>query len=114
MIRQLFISLFTALVLVNPFAVSHAAQAANLQTVVLDVPGMTCRFCPITVRKALQKVPGVVEARSDFDSKTATVTFDPARTTVQDLTTAVKNAGYEAIPRKTGTRDEGRGTGEKP
>ncbi len=114
MIRQLFISLFTALVLVNPFAVSHAAQAANLQTVVLDVPGMTCKFCPITVRKALQKVPGVVEARSDFDSKTATVTFDPAKTTVQDLTTAVKNAGYEAIPRKTGTRDEGQGAREKP
>ena len=114
MIRQLFISLFTTLVLLNPFAVTPAAQAANLQTVVLDVPGMTCKFCPITVRKALQKVPGVVEARSDFDSKTATVTFDPAKTTVQDLTTAVKNAGYEAIPKKTGTRDEGRGAREKP
>jgi len=106
MTRQLFVSLFTALVLLNPFAVSRAAEAANLQTVVLDVPGMTCKFCPITVRKALQKVPGVVEARSDFDSKTATVTFDPAKTTVQDLTTAVKNAGYEAIPRTTGVREK--------
>ena len=114
MIRQLFMTLFTALLLLNPFAVTRAAEAANLQTVVLDVPGMTCKFCPITVRKALQKVPGVVEARSDFDSKTATVTFDPAKTTVQDLTTAVKNAGYEAIPKKTGTRDEGRGAREKP
>ena len=113
MIRQPFISLFTALLLLNPFAVIPAAEA-NLQTVVLDVPGMTCNFCPVTVRKALQKVPGVVEARADFESKTATVTFDPAKTTVQDLTTAVKNAGYEAIPKKTGTSDEGRGAREKP
>jgi len=113
MIRQPFISLFTALLLLNPFTVIPAAEA-NLQTVVLDVPGMTCNFCPVTVRKALQKVPGVVEARADFESKTATVTFDPAKTTVQDLTTAVKNAGYEAVPRKTGTSDEGRGAREKP
>jgi len=29
------------------------------KTVTLDVPGMTCKFCPITIRKALKKVPGV-------------------------------------------------------
>ncbi len=85
------------LILFLPLA---AIQAAETQTVVLDVPGMTCRFCPITVRKALEKVPGVIEAKSDFPSKTATVTFDPARTSVPALVEAVKNAGYEAIPRQ--------------
>ena len=99
--------------MLNPFAVPRAAEAANLQPVVLDVPGMTCWFCPITVRKALQEVWGVVEARSGFDSKTTTVTFDPARTTVQDQTTAVKNAGHETNQGKTGTSGEGHGAREK-
>jgi len=101
MLQSLRSSFLALLFLFAPLA---TLQAAETRTVVLDVPGMTCRFCPITVRKALEKVPGVVKAESDFASKTATVIFDPQRTTVDDLTRAVKNAGYEAILRKD--RDE--------
>lgn len=71
-----------------------SAIAAQSKTVVLEVPGMTCKFCPITIRKALQKVPGVTEAKADFASKTATVTFDPDKTTIKALTEATANAGY--------------------
>ncbi|BAO44898.1 periplasmic mercuric ion binding protein [Thiolapillus brandeum] len=74
--------------------------AGEPKTVVLDVPGMTCKFCPITVRKALQKVPGVIEAKSDYASKTATVVYDPDKTEVSALTDATANAGYESHARK--------------
>jgi mercuric ion binding protein len=70
------------------------AVAVQSKTVTLDVPGMTCNFCPITIRKALEKVPGVIEAKADYETKTATVTFNPDKTTVEKLTTATKNAGY--------------------
>jgi mercuric ion binding protein len=70
-----------------------AAQAAT-QTVTLAVENMSCAACPITVRKALKKVPGVAQAKVDFDTKTATVTFDPAKTRVEDLTRATTEAGY--------------------
>ncbi len=83
----------------EPAAV-NAPNAANLKTVTLSVPGMTCAACPITVRKALEKVPGVVRAQADFDSKTATVRFDPARTDIKALIAAVKNAGYAATLKK--------------
>lgn len=73
---------------------SYQAIATQSKTVILDVPGMTCQFCPITIRKALEKVPGVLEAKADFKTKTATITFDPDKTTVESLTTATKNAGY--------------------
>lgn len=76
------------------------AQAAESQTVVLDVPGMTCKFCPITIRKALEKVPGVIEAKSDYESKSASVVFDPAQTDVAALTAATANAGYPSTPRQ--------------
>jgi periplasmic mercuric ion binding protein len=32
---------------------------ASPKTVTLNVSGMTCAACPITVKKALEKVPGV-------------------------------------------------------
>ena len=49
------------------------AVAASPQIAVLDVQNMTCNLCPITVKKSLEKVPGVAQARIDFEKKTATV-----------------------------------------
>ena len=71
-----------------------AAEAAATRTVTLAVENMTCAACPITVRKALEKVPGVTRAKVDLDAKTAMVTFDPAKTRVEDLTWATTEAGY--------------------
>lgn len=93
MIRKIIFPLLMTLAILN-LSIIPASQAAETKTVVLDVPGMTCKFCPITIKKALKKVDGVVEAKADYDSKTATVTFDPAKTTVEELTKATANAGY--------------------
>ena len=68
--------------------------AGNTQTIVLDVQNMTCEVCPITVRKALAKVPGVTEAKVDFEKKTADVTFDPDKASPATLTKATSDAGY--------------------
>ena len=69
------------------------AWAAS-KTVTLDVPGMFCAACPITVKKALTKVTGVAEVNIDLDAKEAVVTFDDAKTNVATLTKATTNAGY--------------------
>ena len=71
-----------------------AALAGVLQTVTLDVKNMTCLLCPITVRKALEKIPGVADAKVDFDRKTATVTFDPDKADATALIKATTEAGY--------------------
>lgn len=71
-----------------------AAKTVTTKTVTLAVENMTCATCPITVRKALEKVPGVSKAKVNLDSKTATVTFDPAKAKVEDLTRATTEAGY--------------------
>lgn len=96
MSRKLFLSIALALLLPFYFV---AAQAADTRTVVLEVPGMTCNFCPITIRKALEKVPGVIDAKADYGTKTATVVFDPDETDVAELTTATANAGYPSTVR---------------
>jgi mercuric ion binding protein len=67
---------------------------AASKTVTLDVPGMFCAACPITVKKALTKVTGVAEVNVDLDKKQAVVTFDDAKTSIATLTKATTNAGY--------------------
>lgn len=72
----------------------QANEAASIQTVTLAVENMTCRMCPITVRKSLSNIDGVISASADFDSKTATVKFDNHKTNVDALIAATSNAGY--------------------
>ncbi|MGE0040791.1 MAG: mercury resistance system periplasmic binding protein MerP [Vicinamibacterales bacterium] len=74
------------------------------KTVTLDVPGMTCSMCPITVKKALTKVPGVATVDVDFDSREAVVTFDDAKTTVSALTRATTDAGYPSTVKRAASR----------
>ena len=74
-------------------SVSHQKMILK-KTVILLVPGMTCRVCPITVRKALEKVKGVNSVYVNFDAKTATVTYDPHQVSVSDLTDATEKSGY--------------------
>jgi mercuric ion binding protein len=76
-----------------------AALAGELRQAVLDVPGINCALCPITVRKALQSVPGVVEAKADLATKRAEVKYDPEKVTPQQLAGAVTSAGYPATVR---------------
>jgi mercuric ion binding protein len=64
------------------------------RTVTLDVQNMTCAVYPITVKNALEHVAGVQQVTVDYVNKTATVQFDDAATTADQLTEATKNAGY--------------------
>ena len=86
-------SLFAAIALV---AVAAAPQVslAEQKTVVLSVPDMNCSACPITVRKALEKVAGVHNVRASLEPPEASVTFDDAKTSIEKLTEATKKAGY--------------------
>jgi len=97
MLNKILLSTLITFSLVTGSFVSHAAES---KIVTLDIPGMTCQFCPITIRKALKKVPGVIDAKADYDSKTATVTFDPDKTNVKTLTNATANAGYPSTLKK--------------
>lgn len=80
-------------VLAAAFGAPQAALAAP-KTVVLSVPGMTCTACPITVRKALEKVPGVEHVKASYEPKEAVITFDDAKTDVKALIRATTEAGY--------------------
>ena len=78
------------------------ALAAAPETVVLDAENMTCPACGITIRKALEKVPGVTDTKVDTRAETVTVTFDPSRTDTSAIARAVTEAGFPAKARTGG------------
>ena len=66
------------------------------QEVTFTVDKMTCATCPITVRKAMQRVDGVKDVTVDFDAKTATVLFDSTLTDAKHIGDASSNVGFPA------------------
>ena len=90
--RKLLIATLAALPLV--------VLAATPKTVTLAVQNMTCELCPITVKKSLEKVPGVSAVKVDLDKKTATVSYDADKSQPDTLTKATTNAGYPSSVQK--------------
>lgn len=88
-----FASILAAFVLAAP-------AWASPRTVTLNVPGMTCPVCPITVKKALEKVSGVSKIDVRFEKKQVLVTFDDAKTNTDALVKATTNAGFPSQPEK--------------
>lgn len=78
---------------------AQSATSAQVQVVSFAVANMTCATCPITVKKAMSAVDGVRSVRVDFESKTATVEFDPTVTNAAAIAAASTNAGYPAKAR---------------
>ena len=70
---------------------------AKQQTVSLNVPTMDCATCPITIKTALTRVPGVSKVKVSYEKREAVIVYDDARTTVADLKKATEDVGYPAM-----------------
>lgn len=67
----------------------------SAEEVELPIGGMTCAACARTIEKQLASSPGVEKASVNFATKTASVSFNPAQTHIEDLVAAVEDVGYE-------------------
>jgi copper chaperone len=68
----------------------------QMATAQLRVQGMTCGGCVSAVKNTLQRIPGVKDADVDLDGGRAKVTYDPSETTVEAMTVALGQLGYQA------------------
>lgn len=77
-----------------------APVSAGTQTVMLLVPGMNCAACPITVKKALTRIDGVIDVEIRYGPREAVVTFDDTKTSIEALTQATASVGYPSKPKQ--------------
>ena len=88
---------------IMPLAQAASAQPTNASQPALaqvrstfSIEKMSCAACPITVRKAMERVDGVAKVTVDFNKKTAAVIYDPNIATIEQISAASTNAGYPA------------------
>jgi len=75
-------------------AAKEPSTPASFRQVVLTVDGMTCKACPVTVRRALEGIDGVYSAEATYEPPEAVVRFDPGEVAVEDLTSATERVGF--------------------
>lgn len=76
--------------------VEDAGYQVPSQSLQLEIQGMTCASCSGRVEKALNKVPGVLQASVNLAGETARVTYFPGQIDAATLIKAVEDAGYHA------------------
>jgi mercuric ion binding protein len=74
-----------------------APALAKTQTVSLNVPTMDCATCPITIKAALTKVPGVSKVKVSYERREAVIVYDDAKATPADLKKATEDVGYPSM-----------------
>ena len=71
----------------------------SIQRLDLPIEGMTCAACAVRVEKKLNKLDGV-SAAVNYATERASVAFDAATVSPEQLVAAVESAGYGAsLPR---------------
>ena len=74
-----------------------AAPSADTATVRLHITGMTCATCPLTARKALDRLDGVYSATVTYADSLGVVKFDPRTVTPAGIASHLtKMTGYGA------------------
>ncbi|HET9088531.1 MAG TPA: mercury resistance system periplasmic binding protein MerP [Acidobacteriaceae bacterium] len=64
------------------------------KSITLQVPGMTCPTCPITIKKTLLKQPGVSAVNVMYAKRELAVKFDDAKTTPAAIMKATASIGF--------------------
>jgi copper chaperone len=78
-----------------------------MKTDTLNVSGMTCGGCTAKVTRALSSVPGVEKVDVSLPKKTAEITFDEKRVSVESMGAALRSVGYDVATTPGATAPSG-------
>lgn len=68
-----------------------------MQTKTLDVKGMTCGHCKMSVEGALNGLEGVSAVEVDLNTGKVEVTYDEAKASLESMKEAVEDQGYDVV-----------------
>ena len=69
----------------------------GIDTITLEVAGMTCGSCERHIKKELDQVAGYRDAQVSLSEGKVRIEYEPESATPDDLLQAVLRAGYPAI-----------------
>lgn len=68
-----------------------------METTVIDIKGMSCGGCTGSVDRVLSALDGVQSVQVSLEQANATITYDPALVTLEQLQTGIADAGFEVV-----------------
>jgi len=83
------LTLFSLLALVS---ISFAQQ----KKVVISTPTVLCEDCQERLELYMKREPGIASVKVDFKRKITTITYITDRNNIEQLKTAIANAGFDA------------------
>lgn len=66
-----------------------------MQTITLDVKGMTCGHCKVAVNGALSDLDGVQKVDVNLETGKVNVEFDSSKVSLEQMKEAVEDQGYD-------------------
>jgi periplasmic mercuric ion binding protein len=88
--------LVLALVIGATSVTQAQAKKKVLQTVTIPTPTVQCDKCKKKIESFMAREEGVTKTVVDYKRKTTKVTFWTDRTNIENVKTAIANAGYDA------------------
>ncbi|MEJ1374129.1 MAG: heavy metal translocating P-type ATPase, partial [Candidatus Sedimenticola sp. (ex Thyasira tokunagai)] len=79
---------------------SSDSNIASPNSLTMPIEGMTCAACSGRLEKVLSKQAGVIEARVNLASNSASIDFDATETSSNEIVSAVFRAGF-SVPTET-------------
>jgi len=63
----------------------------------LNVQGMSCQHCVHAVTSSVSALSGVDSVEVSLEKNLVTVGFDPVKTSLQSIKTAIEDQGYSVV-----------------
>lgn len=73
-----------------------AAESSDAARVTLAIDGLDCGSCSVKLRKALQRIPGVLEVKPGEEKAYVVVAYDDQRTSPEAIVKVVRKEGLTA------------------
>ena len=72
-------------------------KVVDVETLVLQVMGMSCTGCEQRIAMVLSHLDGVLRSSADHATGAVRVVLDPARNSEQAVSDAIEQAGYQVV-----------------
>lgn len=83
---------------VYTYAKSTALESTMKSGAQMTIPvkGMVCMTCEITVKSAVKKLTGIHEVKASAKDQVVRVSYDPAKTSLDEIISAINGTGFKA------------------
>lgn len=68
-----------------------------METLTLNIKGMTCGGCVKSVTSVLKNIAGVSGVEVSLEQNRATISYDPAEAKPAQFKSAIEDAGYDVV-----------------